>query len=119
MNPPLGVIVKNSTQRNFLVELLQPVWPGRLIDLAGFDELKSLSSSQRFGLLYLELTPDNPDLIDWLFEQRDPVIGIINRNWKLPQLEPYIDTGLEDYLIKPFQPEKISKQLRRFVSIYL
>lgn len=111
MIPPLALQLSDSTQETFLYELLDSKWPSEVLKIGSFEELKQLIRRRRFGLVYLQLSPGSDEELDWLRTVDDPVVGVVSHQWSADQLEKYIDHGLEDYVIKPFQPPKLHRQL--------
>ncbi len=118
MIPPLALRLSNSTQQKLLYALLDSNWPSEVVKIGSLTELKQLTERRRFGLIYLKLKINAKNQLDWLSHQSDPVVGIINRKWSADQLEVFLEQGLEDYILKPFQPPKIKQQLNsRAVAI--
>ncbi len=117
MKIPLAIQVDSRSQAEFLHEILTSTWPADLIKLDSFSSLRELAKNQRFGLVYLELKPDSNVLKKWIAAQDDPVVGIVTPRWSESDLASYLDYGLEDYVLKPFQPEKLIEQAKAYAEL--
>ncbi|GEM_PF-6620378 len=116
MKIPLGIQVDDHTQANFLKEILTSSWPGSIMSFNSFGSLREVSKKQRFGLVYLELKPDD-ELKKWISAQDDPVVGILSPRWTERDLVSYLDCGLKDYVLKPFQPQKLIEQTKTYAEL--
>lgn len=109
MTRPIVVQQENDLQRSFLEGVVRRAWPGKTYELPTFDELRELSQQHRFRLVFMELNPDSQAQLKWLREQPQNVVGIVNWKWEQEKLLPFIDAGLSDYILKPYQPERIQR----------
>ncbi len=107
MTRPIVIQQGNDVQRSFLEGIVRRAWPGKTYELPTFEELRELSRQHRFRLVFLELSPEAPSQLNWIREQPRNVVGIVNWKWEEQQLLPFIDAGLSDYVLKPYQPERI------------
>lgn len=115
MTRPIVVQQENDVQRSFLEGIVRRAWPGKTYELPTFDELRELSRQHRFRLVFVELDPGSRSQIEWLDDQPRNVVGIVSWKWEEEQLLPFINAGLSDYILKPYQPERIRRlvEMRR------
>ncbi|MFB6357234.1 MAG: hypothetical protein ABEJ65_12055 [bacterium] len=112
MKRPIVIQQKNSTQRRLLSDIVDSSWPYiDVLEIETFQELKQVADHQRFECVFLELAPDIDNQAGWIEQSPDDVIGIINWKWNSAELEPYIAQGLFDFIVKPYQPARIERQL--------
>lgn len=102
----------NATQREFLSEIVVTAWPGEAEQFESFDELYRASVSREFDLVFLELRPDSDRQLQWLETWGASSVGLVSREWEGSALEPFLERGLSDYILKPYQPEKITRMVR-------
>ena len=109
MSDSIVVYQQDPVQRGLLVEIISAGTDQHIYDLGDFDELVDVISRQNFSLVFMELIPGDEDQLQWLGNQDDYVVGIINRKWEGSQLDPFLEAGLSDYIFKPYQPPRLKR----------
>lgn len=102
----------HSAQRDFLGEIVETAWPGDVRHFETFSELAGVDDPTVFSLVLLELEPDSNRQLDWVEMWGDRTVGVVSRRWEARQLEAFLERGLSDYILKPYQPEKITRMVR-------
>lgn len=102
----------NATQRAFLAEVVVTAWPGEVQQFESFVELARASGSRDYDLVFLELQPGSERQLEWLEIWGQKSVGLVSRQWEGSELGPFLERGLSDYILKPYQPEKITRMVR-------
>ncbi|MGM0380838.1 MAG: hypothetical protein ACQEP7_02530 [bacterium] len=109
MSRSILVQQQNSSQRELLVDIINSTSSRHIYELSSFDELVEISERQSSFLIFTQLEAENEKQVEWLEGEEDYVVGIINRRWEQKQLNPFIEAGLSDYILKPYQPDRLVK----------
>lgn len=102
----------SATQRAFLAEVVVTAWPGEADQFDTFLELARASGSRDYDLVFLELKPGSDRQLEWLEIWGPNSVGLVSRQWEGSKLEPFLERGLSDYILKPYQPDKITRMVR-------
>ena len=107
MEHPLVIQESNPTQRELLSEIIGSTYRGDIHTFELLDDCQQFVDQQRVDGVFLELQPGNDQLVQWVRSVPDMVFGFVDWDWTEQQLRPYVDAGLDDYLFKPYQPDRI------------
>ncbi len=118
MNRSILVQQKNPTQRSLLVDIINSATSRHVYELSDFEELVEITSRESFIFVFMELEAGNKDQLNWLEDQKDYILGIINRRWEENQLEPFIRAGLADYILKPYQPRRLTDLVENLTGYF-
>lgn len=102
----------HEAQRDFLSDLVETAWPGDVHHFEAFSELADVEDPTMFSLILLELKPESSRQLEWVEMWGDRTVGMVSRSWEARQLESFLERGLSDYILKPYQPEKITRMVR-------
>lgn len=102
----------HDAQRDFLSDLVETAWPGDVRHFETFSELADVEDPTVFSLILLELKPESSRQLEWVEMWGDRTVGMVSRSWEARQLESFLERGLSDYILKPYQPEKITRMVR-------
>lgn len=116
MEQPIVIQQSNQTQGEFLETLIESTYRGPVHFFEQMDECRQFLSRHRVQLIYLELREDSEELVEWIRDIPDEVIGMINWEWQEDALNRYLDAGVSDYIFKPYQPERVIQQVKRRIQ---
>jgi len=102
----------NRTQRAFLNEIVTTAWPGESCRFSTFRELARASRDRPFDLVFLELDPGDSARLEWIETWGARSVGLVSRRVDGGRLDPFLERGLSDYILKPYQPDKITSLVR-------
>lgn len=99
---------------NVLLKLLKPHY--RVDWVRSFEQAKAHLKATEYSLLLLDLGLPDGDGIDYLAQLRKeksalPVL-IVSARDALDERVKGLDTGADDYLVKPFEPEELLARIR-------
>ncbi len=118
MSRSILVQQENTSQRSLLVEIIDSATSRHIYEVGSFEELAEISARQSSLFIFMELEAGNEQQLQWLQTQDDHVLGIINRRWEENELEPFISAGLSDYVLKPYQPERLIELVENLTEYF-
>lgn len=105
---PIVIQESNPTQRALLHDIVDDAYRGPVQTFEPFEECRQFVEQRRVALLFLQLIPADGERVQWIGEFPDPTVGVVNWEWSEEDLERFVQAGLDDYVFKPYQPERLT-----------
>jgi len=115
LNQPIVIQQSDHTQGEILREIVDSAYRGPVHLFHSIEECQEFLDHQQIIVAYVDLNPGD-DVKQWIRECPDDVIGLINREWTEDDIEAFVDAGLSDYVFKPYQPDRIRRQVKHRVE---
>jgi hypothetical protein len=111
MSRPILIEQKKNGQGSLLDRIVRNYSRREVHLISSGEELYEVTERQNYFAVYFEPRSGSREQLDWLNNYPGYIIGVVNRKVNEDFLKPFIESGMDDFIYKPYQPERIGKQI--------
>ncbi|MFP4686795.1 MAG: hypothetical protein ACLFN5_01650 [bacterium] len=112
MSTPVLIQHRKSAQGELLQQIIRKYTRRDVFLVSESAELYEVTGHQNYFAVYFEPDFDFEKQLNWLKKYPGLTVAVVNRKVESEQLKSLIDAGIDDYIYKPYQPERICRQLK-------
>ncbi len=111
MSRPILIEQKKNGQGSLLERIVKNYSRREVHLIFGGEELYEVTERQNYFAVYFEPRLAQRDQLYWLNNYPGYIIGVLNRKINEDFLKQFIEAGMDDFIYKPYQPERIGRQI--------